>query len=75
MITLKDIFKAVCNHISEVTRLPLVDGDLEEPVVRPSFKIFMNTVNTGFFSSSLRYVKVYFNIYFLENQCCSFYLF
>lgn len=68
MITLKDIFKAACNHISEVTGLPLVDGDLEEPVIRPSFKIFMDTVNTGFFSSALRYVKVYFNIYFYSSD-------
>jgi len=68
MVTLKDIFKAVCEHISNISELPLADGDLEEPVIRPSFKIFMNTINTGFFSSALRYIKVYFNIYFYSSD-------
>ena len=64
IVTLKDIFKAVCSHISEVTNIPLVDSDLEEPIERPVFKIFMDTVKTGFYSSGLRQVKVYFNIYY-----------
>ncbi len=68
MITLKDIFKAVCKHISAVTELPIVDSDIEEPVKRPSFKIFMDTVKTGFYSSSLRQIKVYFDIYFYASD-------
>lgn len=68
IVTLKDIFKSVCDHISDVTELPLEDSDTEEPVVRPSFKIFMDTVNTGFYSSGLRQVKVYFNIYFYSSD-------
>lgn len=69
MITLKDIFKAVCDHIAQVTDIAIVDSDLEEPVERPSFKVFMDTVKTGFYSSALRQVKVYFNIYYYaENQ-------
>ena len=68
MITLKDIFKAVCSHFTETTDLPVVDSDIEEPVLRPSFKIFMNTVNTGHYSSALRQVKVYFNIYFYSSD-------
>lgn len=68
MITLKDIFKAVCDHIAEVTELTAVDSDMEEPVIRPSFKIFMDTVKTGLFSSALREVKVYFNIYFYSSD-------
>lgn len=69
MIKLKDIFKSVCNHISEVTNIPLADSDLEEPVTRPSFKVFMDTVNTGFYSSGLRQIKVYFNCYYYaKNQ-------
>lgn len=68
IVTLKDIYKAVCNHISETTSIPLVDSDLEEPVERPSFKIFMDTVNTGFYSSGLRQVKVYFNTYFYASD-------
>lgn len=69
MVTLKDIFKAVCDHISEVTNIPLADSDLEEPVERPVFKIFMDTVKTGFYSSGLRQVKVYFNCYYYaKNQ-------
>ena len=68
IVTLKDIFKSLCDHISDVTELPLEDSDIEEPVVRPSFKIFMDTVNTGFYSSGLRQVKVYFNIYFYSSD-------
>ena len=68
IVTLKDIFKSVCAHISAVTELPLEDSDTEEPVVRPSFKIFMDTVNTGFFSSALRQIKVYFNVYFYSSD-------
>lgn len=69
IVTLKDIFRAVCDHISETTSIPLVDGDLEEPVERPSFKVLMDTVNTGLYSSGLRQVKVYFNIYYYaKNQ-------
>lgn len=69
IVTLKDIYKAVCNHISNVANIPVVDSDLEEPVIRPSFKIFMDTVNTGLYSSGLRQVKVYFNCYYyVENE-------
>lgn len=69
IVTLKDIFKSVCDHISETTNIPLVDSDLEEPVERPAFKIFMDTVNTGLYSSGLRQVKVYFNCYYYaKNQ-------
>lgn len=68
IVTLKDIFKSLCDHISDVTELPLVDSNLEEPVIRPSFKIFMDMVNTGLYSSSLRQVKVYFNIYFYASD-------
>ena len=69
IVTLKDIFRAVCDHISETTSIPLVNSDLEEPVERPVFKIFMDTVNTGLYSSGLRQVKVYFNIYYYaKNQ-------
>ena len=68
MITLKDIFRAVCNHISDVADIPVADSDMEEPVIRPSFKIFMDTVNTGLFSSALRQLKVYFNLYFYSSD-------
>lgn len=69
IITLKDIFKSVCGHISEVTNIPLADSDLEEPVERPVFKIFMDTVKTGFYSSGLRQVRVYLNCYYYaENK-------
>ncbi len=68
IVTLKDIFKAVCSHISEVTNIPLVDSDLEEPIERPVFKIFMDTVKTRFYSSGLRQVKVYFNIYYYASN-------
>lgn len=69
IVTLKDIFKSVCDHISDTTSIPLVDSDLEEPVERPSFKVFMDTVNTGLYSSGLRQVKVYINCYYYaKNQ-------
>ncbi len=51
-----------------MAKLPVVDSDMEEPVIRPSFKIFMDTVNTGLFSSALRQLKVYFNIYFYSSD-------
>ena len=68
MITLKDIFKAMCSHISEVSGLPLTDSDIEEPVTRPCFRIFMDTVESGFFSSALRQVKVNFDLYFYAKD-------
>jgi hypothetical protein len=68
MITLKDIFKAVCEHIITNTNIPLADADMEEPVIRPSFKIFMDTAKTGLYSSALRQVRVYFNIYFYASD-------
>lgn len=69
IVTLNDIYQSVCDHITEATNIRIVDSDIEEPVVRPAFKIFMDTVNTGFYSSSLRQVKVYFNLYYYaENK-------
>ncbi|MBR1737472.1 MAG: hypothetical protein IJ736_10735 [Firmicutes bacterium] len=41
---------------------------MKEPVIRPSFKVFMNTVKSGLYSSSLREVKVYFNIYYYAGE-------
>lgn len=69
IVTLKNIYKSVCDHIAKITNISVVDSDIEEPVVRPSFKIFMDTVNTGFYSSAIRRVQVYFNLYYYaENK-------
>lgn len=67
-VTLKDIYKAVSDHITKSTNIPVIDSDIEEPVVRPSFKIFMDTVKTGFYSSAIRRVQVYFNIYYYAEH-------
>lgn len=68
IVSLKDIYKAVCEHISSVTKMKLVDSDVDEPVVRPSFKIFMNKADSGFYSSALRQLKLYFDIYFYSSD-------
>ena len=68
IITLADIFKSVCNCINKSTNIQLLDSDIEEPVERPSFKIFMNTVKTGFFSSRGRSIRVYFNCYYYARD-------
>ncbi len=68
IITLADIFKSVCNCINKSTNIQLLDSDIEEPVERPSFKIFMNTVKTGFFSSRVRSIRVYFNCYYYARD-------
>jgi hypothetical protein len=68
IITLADIFKSVCNCINKSTNIQLLDSDIEEPVERPSFKIFMNTVKTGFFSSRIRSIRVYFNCYYYARD-------
>lgn len=68
IVSLKDIYKAVCEHISSATKMKLVDSDVDEPVVRPSFKIFMNKVDSGFYSSALRQLKLYFDIYFYSSD-------
>lgn len=68
IVSLKDIYKAVCEHISSVTEMTLMDSDVDEPVVRPSFKIFMNKADSGFYSSSLRQLKLYFDIYFYSSD-------
>lgn len=59
IVTLKNIYKSVCDHITKITSISVVDSDIEEPVVRPSFKIFMDTVNTGFYSSDIRRVHLF----------------
>ena len=48
--------------------MKLVDSDVDEPVVRPSFKIFMNKADSGFYSSALRQLKLYFDIYFYSSD-------
>ena len=68
IVSLKDIYKAVCEHISSATKMKLVDSDVDEPVVRPSFKIFMNKADSGFYSSALRQLKLYFDIYFYSSD-------
>ncbi len=68
IVTLKDIYTALCGCITESTNIIAVDSDIEEPVERPAFKVFMDTVNTGFYSSGLRQVKVYFNIYYYAKN-------
>lgn len=68
MIKIKDIFQSVCTLIADETDITIEDSDLDEPVVRPSFRITMDTVKTGFYSSALRSVKVYFNIYFYASD-------
>ncbi|MEI3162936.1 MAG: DUF6838 family protein [Lachnospirales bacterium] len=68
MIALADIFKSVCNSISESTDIQIIDSDTEEPVERPSFKIFMDTVKTDFFSSRIRSIRVYFNCYYYARD-------
>lgn len=68
IVSLKDIYKAVCEHISSVTKMKLADSDVDEPVVRPSFKIFMNKADSGFYSSALRQLKLYFDIYFYSSD-------
>lgn len=68
IITLADIFKSVCNRINKSTDIQLVDSDIEEPVERPSFKIFMETIKTGFFSARIRSVRVYFNCYYYARD-------
>ena len=67
-ITLKDIYKAVCTHITVNTNIPIEDSDIEEPVVRPSFKVFMDTVKTEFYTSRLRQIRTYFNIYYYAKN-------
>lgn len=68
IITLADIFKSVCNCINKSTNIQLVDSDIEEPDERPFFKIFMDTVKTGFFSSRIRSIRVYFNCYYYARD-------
>lgn len=68
MIKTKDIFQSVCTLIADETDITIEDSDLDEPVVRPSFRITMDTVKTGFYSFALRSVKVYFNIYFYASD-------
>lgn len=67
-IELSDIYKAVCKAISKSTGIVILDSDINEPVIRPSFKIFMNTINSSHFSAALRELKVYFEIYFYAKD-------
>lgn len=68
IITLADIFKSVCNCINKSTNIEPVDSDREKIVERPFLKIFMDTVKTGFFSSRIRSIRVYFNCYYYARD-------
>ena len=71
IVSLKTIFKAVCEGLTEATGIATIDSDLAEPVEEPCFKVFMNT-KAGLFSQAIRQVKVYFDIYYYaknEKDC------
>lgn len=68
LIKLKDIYGSVCRYLTELTEIPTTDSDLEEPIKRPCFRVFMDTVKTGFYSSALRQVRVYFEIYYYATD-------
>jgi len=67
-ITLKEIFTAMCSHLAEVTGVSVFDSDMTEPVVRPSFKVFMNVTKSDMYSWALRRLRVNFNIYFYASD-------
>lgn len=68
MIALKDIYKVVCQFLKKQTGVKVIDSDFDEPIVRPSFRVFMDTVKSGHFSSTLQNLNVFFEMYFYAKD-------
>lgn len=68
MITFKDMFKAVCQRIRDETNINILDGDVDEPILRPAFRVFMDTGETCLYSAYIRQKEVFFNIYFYAKE-------
>ena len=67
MIALKDIYGAFSKFIKAKTKLRIIDSDFDEPIERPSFRMFMDTVKSEHFSSAVQELNVYFNLYLYAN--------
>ena len=67
-IFLRDIYKAVSKLIISETKMKIYDSDFEEPITRPSFRMFMDTYKSEHYSFGIRDLKVYFNVYFYSEK-------
>lgn len=74
MITLLEINKAINNKIehaladSEFKTVPIIAGDLSEPIVRPSIKVFLEDGNTGKFNSCMKERTLTVRVYFFATD-------
>ena len=74
MITLLEINKAINNKIehaladSEFKTVPIIAGDLSEPIVRPSLKVFLEDGTTGKFNSCMKERTLTVRVYFFATD-------
>ncbi len=68
MVTIKEIYKSVSDLIYNATNITVEDSDIEEPVNRPVFKVFMDTAKTGLYNSAIKSIKVYFDVYYFAKN-------
>ena len=74
MITLLEINKAINNKIehaladSEFKIVPIIAGDLSEPIVRPSLKVFLEDGTTGKFNSCMKERTLTVRVYFFATD-------
>lgn len=57
----------MCKGLTEATGVVPDDSDLDEPMERPCFKVFMDA-KAGLFSKEIRAVKVFFDIYYYASE-------
>ena len=74
MITLLEMNKAINNKIehaladSGFKTVPIIAGDLSEPIVRPSLKVFLEDGTAGKFNSCMKERTLTVRVYFFSTD-------
>lgn len=74
MITLLEINKAINDKIehalanSKFSTAPIIAGDLSEPIIRPSIKVFLDTGNAGKFNTHMKERTLTVRVYFFASN-------
>lgn len=74
MITLLEINEAINDKVehafinSEFNSLKVIAGDLKEPIVRPSLKVFLDDGNTGKMNSRMKERTLTCRVYFFASD-------
>lgn len=69
MTTLKDIKKAIANILVDATKCDLMINDIEEPVIRPSFKVTFNNCEIKKYNGISKQIEIDIDIfYFCKDE-------